>query len=133
MAPKNKFYRTFYTKTQFDNYISTLVAEYLMQRLEPIKSECYKLGVDAGTTYGIDMAILALGRLGKTEDELREFMKKVQEASNDYCDLFDVDIEENNDKQLWWSGAKMDEELREYAGENYPSFAERYHGKGNKE
>lgn len=130
MPAKNKFYKTFYTKTEFDNYISKLLVEYLSKYMDPIRHEAFNKGVATGTTYGIDMAVIALGRLHEDKqinhDFFMNFMKTIEEASSDYCDLFDIDILENNDKDLWWSGAKMDQELRQYVGDSYPSFEKRY-------
>ena len=132
MPAKNKFYKTFYTKTEFDNYISQVLVEYLKKYLGPIRTECFNKGIDTGTTYGIDMAIIALGRMQEEHwvefdhEFFMEFMKTIEGASADYCDLFDVDILENNDKDLWWSGAKMDQELQRYVGDWYPPFEKRY-------
>ena len=131
MPAKNKFYKTFYTEAEFKGYISKLEAEYIAAYMKPIRHETFNIGVGTGTTYGVDMAIIALGRLQEEKGEIDHdffirFLKAIEEASSDYCDLFDVDILENHDTDLWWSGAKMDQEIRGYVGENYPAFEKRY-------
>ena len=169
MPAKNKFYKAFYTETEFKNYISVLMAEWIAQYMAPIRKRSFDRGLDAGTAYGVDMAILALGRMAngdgeKTcdtclcynrscipgepgpceEHELHavwtpkpidisdseffiRFMEKITEASSDYCDLFEEDVAENNDEQLWWSGDKLDKELYEYVSSDiYPPFEKRY-------
>ena len=131
MPAKNKFYKTFYTEAEYKNYISKLLAEYIAAYMKPIRHNAFNTGVETGTTYGVDMAIIALGRLQEEDGEIDheffiKFMKTIEEASSDYCDLFDVDILENHDTELWWSGAKMDQEIRQYVGDGYPTFEKRY-------
>ena len=171
MPAKNKFYKTFYTKAEFEHYISNLMVEWLSKYMEPIKRRSFDRGLDAGTAYGIDMAVLALGRMAEGANEAKtcenclrynvscvpneeieqkcaargregwhpikvdisnpefftNFIKQVTEASSDYCDLFDIDVTENNDEQLWWSGSKLDEELYYYVSPDiYPPFEQRY-------
>ena len=54
-------------------------------------------------------------------------MNQVAAASSDYCDLFEEDVTENNDDELWWSGSKLDEELYRYVSRDiYPEFEKRY-------
>ena len=170
MPAKNKFYKAFYTKAEFESYISKIMVEWIANYMAPIRKRSFDRGLDAGTAYGIDMAVLALGRLanggedkhtcntclcynrscipgepGVCEDhELHgewhpkpidisdpeffiEFMKTVANASCDYADLFDIDVTENNDEELWWSGSKLDEELYQYVSPDiYPEFEKRY-------
>lgn len=171
MPAKNKFYKTFYTETEFKNYISKLMVEWIAQYMAPIRKRSFDRGLDAGTAYGIDMAVLALGRMsqGATEAKTCEncarrdiscipserveqwcaesgregwypikvdisdpeffvnFIDQVTSASADYCDLFEMDISENNDEELWWSGDKLDKELYQYVSPDiYPEFEKRY-------
>lgn len=171
MPAKNKFYKTFYTETEFKNYISKLMVEWIAQYMAPIRKRSFDRGLDAGTAYGIDMAVLALGRMGEGATEAKtcencaryniscvpndqieqecarrgregwypkkvdisdpeffvNFMNQVSAASSDYCDLFEVDVTENNDEELWWSGSKLDEELYRYVSRDiYPEFEKRY-------
>ena len=133
MAAKNKFYKTFYTRAEFEDYISSLMIEYVKDFMEPIKREAINRGLETGLTYGIDMAVLALGRMAEAEYGVKfsetffaQFLKTVGDASMDYCNLFDVDILENKDEDLWWSSSKMDQELQSYTGDTYPAFKDRY-------
>lgn len=171
MPAKNKFFRAFYTEAEFKSYISKLMIEWAAKYVEPIKKQSFNRGLDAGTAYGIDMAVLALGRMGQGANEAKtcencarkdiscthseqieqwcaedgrerwypkkvdisdpefftNFMNQVSAASSDYCDLFEVDVSENNDEELWWSGSKLDEELYHYVSRDiYPEFEKRY-------
>ena len=171
MPAKNKFYKTFYTEKEFKDYMAGLMVEWISRYMAPIRKQSFDRGLDAGTAYGIDMAVLALGRMsqGATEaktcencarydiscipnEEIEQkcaasgregwypikvdisdpeffvnFMNQVADASSDYCDLFETDVTENNDEELWWSGAKLDEELYQYVGRDiYPEFEKRY-------
>lgn len=122
------------TKKEHDQYIANVVSNYIAEYMKPHRKDAYNKGIDAGTTYGIDMAILALGRMniaeeiGTTNESLLlEFMKNIQQAASDYGELFDIDLEENHDKDYWWSGSKLDKELHDYISPDvYPSFEERY-------
>lgn len=122
------------TKKDHDQYIANVVSSYIAEYMKPHRKDAYDKGVDAGTTYGIDMAILALGRMniaeeiGTTNESLLlNFMKNVQEAASDYGELFDIDLEENHDNDYWWSGSKLDKELYSYISPDvYPTFEERY-------
>lgn len=127
------YYKVFRSKKDHDNYISEVVSEYLKTYLKPIKHEACQAGISAGTSFGIDMAVLALGRMSEdkvidiSNDFFIDLMNYISHASSDYKALFDTDVEENNDRDLWWSGSKLDKELYEYISPNiYPSFEERY-------
>lgn len=170
MPAKNKFFMTFYTEKEYKDHISKLMVGWIAKYMDPIRHQSFTRGLDAGTAYGIDMAVLALGRMsnggdvGHTcetcmcynrscipgepglceEHELHgvwtpkpidisddgfflDFMNQVASASNDYCDLFEVDVSENNDEELWWSGDKLDKELYQYISPDiYPEFEKRY-------
>ena len=119
-------YAVFRSKKDFDNAVAGLVSEYIAQYMKPHRKDAFDKGVNAGAAYGLDMTILALGRLGIKVDCV-EFMKTISEAASDYGELFDIDLEENHDKDYWWSGSKLDQELFNYISpEIYPSFEERY-------
>lgn len=126
-------YMTFLSKKDHDDYISAVVSEYLKTYMKPIRHEACQVGIDAGTAFGVDMAILAIGRMAAekkidiSDDFFVDLMKTIGEASDDYKDIFDIDVEENHDPDLWWSGSKLDKELYEYISPDiYPSFEERY-------
>ena len=164
-------YMIFRSKKDHDEYIAKVASEFVAQQMAPHRKDAFNKGIDVGVTYGIDMAILALGRImngigiehrcetclcynrscvhneppGPCEehsihaswypkpiditkpDFWIEFMKQLTQASADYGELFDIDLEENHDDQYWWSGSKLDKELYEYISPDiYPGFEERY-------
>lgn len=161
------------TKKEHDQYIANVVSKYIAEYMKPHRKDAYNKGIDSGTTFGVDMAILALGRIahgigiehrcetclcynrscvhdeepGLCEDHTLhaewtakpidisepeffiEFIRQIGEAAKDYGELFDIDLEENHDKDYWWSGSKLDKELYSYISPDvYPSFEERYRG-----
>ena len=119
-------YAVFRSKKEHDEYIANVISGYIAEYMKPHRKDAFNKGLDTGTTYGIDMTILALGRMGIKVDWV-EFMKTIGEAASDYGELFDIDLEENHDKDYWWSGSKLDKELYEYISSDiYPSFDERY-------
>ena len=127
MPAKNKFYLTFYNKAEHDRYFAAMLGKFVKEKFDPIRQASYDEGLNNGTAYGIDMAILALGRMGLMNPErCSEMMKNITEIAGEYGDLFDVDREENNDKDYWWSTEKMDQEIHIYSGDEYPTFKERY-------
>lgn len=174
MPPQIRPYAVFRSKKDFDKCVAEIVAEYVSNIMKPERKDAFNQGLDAGTAYGIDMSILALGRLlgdalgqehtcktcanyrvscvPSPKNDLGEckkhkshgdwspkkisidgpefytdFMKKVAECASDYGELFDIDVEENNDKDLWWSSSKLDDELFKYISPDvYPPFEERY-------
>lgn len=127
MPAKNKFYMAFYNKAEHDRYFAAMLNKFVTEKFDPIRQKAYDDGLNNGTAYGIDMTILALGRMGIMKPEIcTEMMKQIKEIAGEYGDLFDTDREENNDKDYWWSTEKMDKEIHEYSGEDYPKFTERY-------
>ena len=127
MPAKNKFYAAFLTKDEHDRYFASLMNKFVQDKFEPIRQKAYDEGLDNGTAYGIDMAILALGRMEiMNPDICTEMMKQITEIAKEYGDLFDSDLEENNDHDYWWSTGKMDQEVHLYSGDDYPPFTERY-------
>lgn len=114
------------SKKDHDQYIANVASSYISEYMKPHRKDAFDKGVSSGTAYGLDMAIIALGRMGIIFDPV-EFMKNIGEAASDYGELFDIDLEENHDNQYWWSGSKLDKELFEYVSPDvYPSFEERY-------
>ena len=127
MPAKNKFYMAFYNKAEHDRYFAAMLNKFVTEKFDPIRQKAYDDGLNNGTAYGIDMTILALGRMGIMKPEIcTEMMKQIKEIADEYGNLFDTDREENNDKDYWWSTEKMDQEIHEYSGEDYPKFTERY-------
>lgn len=114
------------SKKDHDQYIANVVKDYISEYMAPHRKDAFDKGVYSGTAYGLDMSIIALGRMGIIFDPV-EFMKNVGEVANDYGELFDIDLYENHDDQYWWSGSKLDKELFEYISPDiYPTFEERY-------
>ena len=56
------------TKKDHDQYIASVITNYIAEYLKPHRKDAYNKGIDAGTTYGIDMAILAMGRMNLAEE-----------------------------------------------------------------
>ena len=130
---KVPYYAVFRSKKEHDEYFAEIVSQYLKTYMKPIRHEACQQGIGSGTTYGIDMAIIALGRMAAenkidiSDEFFLDLMQHIGEASADYGDLFDLDVKENHDADLWWSGSKLDQELYEYISHDiYPPFEERY-------
>ena len=51
------------SKKDHDQYIANVVANYISEYMKPHRKDAFNKGIDAGTTYGLDMAIIALGRV----------------------------------------------------------------------
>lgn len=137
LQTKVPYYAVFRSKKEHDEYFANIVSQYLATYMKPIRSEAFNQGLGAATSYGIDMAVIALGRIAEENptklidisdpEFFTQFMLKITEATKDYDKLFDLDVEENHDKDLWWSGSKLDDELYQYVSRDiYPSFEERY-------
>lgn len=117
MSTKNKIFKIYRTKAEFEEDVN------IVYHLG------FNKGLDMGTAYGIDMAILAFGRthpeFGKEFYE--ELFENIKTASQDFGELADADILDNHDKQLWYSTQKLDDEINSYLkGAYYPPFDERY-------
>lgn len=51
------------SKKDHDQYIANVISNYIAEYMKPHRRDAYDKGINAGTTYGLDMAILALGRI----------------------------------------------------------------------
>lgn len=79
--------------------------------------------------FQLDMVTLALGRMGWGEKRLREFDKVLAEVAKEYS--FEIISDSQDDKDCWFSKAKMDEELKQYTGSLFVPYDERYNWGGN--
>lgn len=75
-------------------------------------------------TYMLDMVTLALGRMGFREARFRKFDEALAAVCEDYGKLILYDAKD--DKELWYSKDKIDEELKRYVGSLFVPFDERY-------
>lgn len=110
-------YQIFRTKEEFEVFVGLIQNKYIGK------------GIDIGTAFSVDMALIALGRMG--EGVLYdEFMRTMEEAVKDYGELINSDAFENHDKDLWYSADTLDKELISYLEPQgialKESFDERY-------
>lgn len=75
-------------------------------------------------TYMLDMVTLALGRLGWREARFRKFDEALTAVCEDYGKLILDDAKD--DKEMWYSKDKLDEEMKSYVGGLFVPFDERY-------
>lgn len=78
-------------------------------------------------TYMLDMVTIALGRLGWRESRFKKFDEALTAACEDYGKLILDDSKD--DKDIWYSKDKLDEELKRYVGGLFVPYDERYHVK----
>lgn len=78
-------------------------------------------------TYMLDMVTIALGRMGFREARFKKFDEALAAACEDYGKLILDDSA--GDKEMWYSKAKLDEELKRYVGSLFVPYEERYHAK----
>lgn len=103
--PKNKgIYRLFRTKAELDHYDSEI--RHFTR------------------VYTLDDVTIALGRMGWREAEFREFDKVLAQAANEYA--YDTLNDFKDDKELWYSKASKDRELKEYVGALFVPWEERF-------
>lgn len=72
----------------------------------------------------LDFAVIALGRLGWGEKRLNDFCKIVEEVSDEYSEMIIADS--LDDKNVEYSKAKLDEELKQYCGKSFCPYDGRY-------
>ena len=51
------------SKKDHDQYIANVISGYIADYMKPHRKDAFDKGVNTGTVYGLDMAILALGRI----------------------------------------------------------------------
>lgn len=74
--------------------------------------------------YTLDMVMVALGRLGYGAKRLNEIAKMIDEVSREYAE--DVVKDAETDNELVYSRTSLDRELKQYVGENFIPYQERY-------
>lgn len=103
--PKNKgIYRLFRTKAEFDRYEGEV--RYFTR------------------VFTLDDVTIALGRMGFRETKFREFDKVLAEVMHEYASETLEDYKD--DKQMWYSKAAKDRELKQYTGALFVPWEERY-------
>lgn len=75
-------------------------------------------------TYMLDMVTVALGRMGFRETRFKKFDEALTAACEDYGKLMLDDAKD--DKEMWYSKDKLDEELKRYVGGLFIPYDERY-------
>lgn len=98
------------------NVIAATVDRLLRKEEQRIRSHSRQLT--------LDWVVIALGRMGWGEKRLGEFNTVVTEVMNEYADLFVGDY--MDDKDMWYSKKKLDDELELYCGKYYAPYEERY-------
>lgn len=103
--PKNKgIYKLFRTKQEF---------------------EAYEAEVRWFTrVYTLDDVTIALGRMGFRETKFREFDKVLSEVMHEYATETVEDYK--GDKEMWYSKAAKDREIKQYVGSLFVPWEERY-------
>lgn len=103
--PKNKgIYRLFRTK------------EELMQHEEYIRHFT--------RVFTLDHVTVALGRMGFRESKFREFDKVLDEVCSEYMADYAADLKD--DKEMIYSRALLDREIKQYVGKLYVPEKDRY-------
>ena len=73
----------------------------------------------------LDFTTIALGRLGYGEKRLSEFEAMLSKVYIEYCDEFLLDRED--DKDMEYTKACLDRELKQYCGSKFVPFEKRYY------
>lgn len=77
----------------------------------------------------LDKVTIALGRMGFTPEQLKEFNDEYLKTEHDYCMeiINDASPDGNNDKDIWYAKQKIDDALREYVSPDmFVPYDERY-------
>ena len=74
--------------------------------------------------YTLDMVTCALGRMGFREKRLRQFDEMMTQVCKEYADLTLEDVKA--DKEIVYTKACLDRELKQYAGTMFVPYDERY-------
>lgn len=74
--------------------------------------------------FMMDIVTIALGRLGWGEKRFEKFDKMLTEVSEEYAKLILQDT--GDDKDLVYTKACLDRELKRYVGERFVPYDERY-------
>lgn len=77
-----------------------------------------------GRVFELDMVTLALGRMGWREKRFVAFDEMLTDVHNEYCSGVIKDSEA--DKEIWYSKATLDREIKSYVGKLFVPWEERY-------
>lgn len=103
--PKNKgIYRIFRTKAEYDAFCEDLR--------------------HFSRVFMLDHVTIALGRMGWREKKFREFDNVLAEVMREYMNDYRDDL--SSDKEMTYSTACLDRELKQYVGELFCPREERY-------
>ena len=103
--PKNKgIYRLFRTKAEYDWHSENI--RYVTRVLT------------------LDYVTVALGRMGFRESKFAEFERVFSEVYQEYMESFADDLKD--DKEMVYSRAVLDMELKQYTGKLFAPAKERY-------
>ena len=105
MGARNKgIYRLFRSKEELDSFVGGVI--------------------HSTRVYTLDDVTIALGRMGFTVEQFAKFREVYSAVAYEYA----VDVKEDAkcDKDLWYSRETKDRELRQYVGELYAPWEERF-------
>lgn len=74
--------------------------------------------------YTLDDVTIALGRMGFTEEQFKEFNKIYSTVANEYAHETLIDSE--SDRDMWYSHDVKDREIKQYVGSLFVPWDERF-------
>ncbi len=83
-----------------------------------------------GRVYQMDRVTVALGRMGWGEKRFRELDRVLAEVDEEYAE--EVISDSKGDKELWYYKDRLDRELKQYVGDLFVPYDERYAREGGK-
>jgi hypothetical protein len=78
-----------------------------------------------GRQFAMDDACVALGRMGFTEEQFGKFQQVYSAVATENAEEVIEDAKDDK-KDLWYSTAKKERELKSYVGKHYVPREERY-------
>ena len=98
------------------NTLSVTVNRLVAAKEEEIRHHCRQ--------FMLDLVTIALGRMGYCEKRLADFEKALSKVAEEYGTIILDDVKDDAD--LDYSKSKLDEELRQYCGDKFCCYEERY-------
>ena len=95
--------------------------------LRAIQAEQARREADArhhARVFQMDMVTIALGRMGFREKRFAELDKVLSQVAEEYSNQILDDAKE--DKDIWYSKDLLDRELKQYVGNLFVPYNERY-------
>lgn len=74
--------------------------------------------------FELDLVTIALGRMGWREKKFKQFDEMMYQVSLEYCK--DIIEDSRMDKDIWYSKDILDREIKQYVGELFVPYDERY-------